>query len=184
MHTDTLLFSNNQTQIMEFVVKEDKLTLIDNGKVVAWIEYEKNDPNYIHLISTISVERGKGYASKLVEKALEFGKKFNKIKVSCPYIKSSIEKKRIKGNFEFTKLLELKEAIDKFNYFREPEAKAELISFNENEAIVKFSGPFCVTCGIYDYFEDILSDFDGEIVEYWQEDYEFFVKYRAKGKLY
>ena len=45
--------------------------------------------------------------------------------------------------------------IKKFNKYRKPEAIAELLEFRENEFSVKMSGTFCLTCGFYDYFEDL-----------------------------
>lgn len=49
----------------------------------------------------------------------------------------------------------IKKGIEEFNKFRAPEATAELISFKNKVLEVKFSGPFCFSCGIYDYFEDL-----------------------------
>ncbi len=48
------------------------------------------------------------------------------------------------------------DAIREFNEFRSPEATAELISINENVVIVRMSGTYCVTCGLFDYFEDLV----------------------------
>ena len=45
-------------------------------------------------------------------------------------------------------------AIDKFNKYRAPEAKARLISQGENSFQIEFTGSFCGTCGFYDYFDD------------------------------
>lgn len=47
------------------------------------------------------------------------------------------------------------EAIKEFNEFRSPEATAELISMNNDTIIVKMSGTYCRSCGLYDYFEDL-----------------------------
>jgi len=48
------------------------------------------------------------------------------------------------------------EALEEYNRFREPEVKASLISFKDNIFVVKFEGTFCLTCGFYDYFEDLI----------------------------
>jgi len=46
-------------------------------------------------------------------------------------------------------------AIKKFNKYRSPEAKAQVVSAKAKSVLVKFSGPFSRTCGIYDYFDDL-----------------------------
>ena len=47
------------------------------------------------------------------------------------------------------------EAIREFNEFRSPEAVAELIHVGGDVAVVRMRGPFCASCGLYDYFEDL-----------------------------
>ncbi|RLG38189.1 MAG: hypothetical protein DRO01_06545 [Thermoproteota archaeon] len=47
------------------------------------------------------------------------------------------------------------EVIGKFNEFRSPEAVAELIHIEGDVAVVRMRGPFCASCGLYDYFEDL-----------------------------
>jgi len=47
------------------------------------------------------------------------------------------------------------EAIKDFNEFRSPEATAELVSIENNRIVVRMSGTYCRTCGLYDYFEDL-----------------------------
>lgn len=52
-------------------------------------------------------------------------------------------------------------AIEEFNKYRVPEARAKLISIKEKAFKIKFTGSFCQTCGFYDYFDDykiILED--------------------------
>ena len=51
------------------------------------------------------------------------------------------------------------EAIEEFNKFRSPEAKAELLYIRGNVIVVKMSGTYCRSCGVYDYFEDLLWEF-------------------------
>lgn len=46
-------------------------------------------------------------------------------------------------------------AIEEFNKYRSPEANARLISRDVKSFIVEFTGPFCTTCGFYDYFDDL-----------------------------
>jgi hypothetical protein len=62
------------------------------------------------------------------------------------------------------KVDEVKRIIDRgieiFNRYRSPEAHAELKEVGGNKFIVKFTGPFCLTCGYYDYFEDLLIELE------------------------
>lgn len=43
-----------------------------------------------------------------------------------------------------------------YNKYRSPEANAKLLMQEGNRIIVEFSGPFCETCEVYSYFEDLL----------------------------
>lgn len=47
-------------------------------------------------------------------------------------------------------------AIEEYNKFRSPEAKAKLVKISEKEIVLDFEGTFCRTCGVYDYFEDFI----------------------------
>lgn len=47
-------------------------------------------------------------------------------------------------------------AIEKYNKYRSPEATARLIYYQRDKFLVEFSGYFCLTCGYYDYFEDLI----------------------------
>ncbi len=46
-------------------------------------------------------------------------------------------------------------AVRRFNELRSPEATAELVYMEDDFIVVRFSGPFCYTCGLYDYFDDL-----------------------------
>ncbi|MEM3726380.1 MAG: hypothetical protein QXK98_05910 [Candidatus Bathyarchaeia archaeon] len=48
------------------------------------------------------------------------------------------------------------EAINEYNKYRSPEAKAKLVKVSEKELILDFEGSFCRTCGVYDYLEDFV----------------------------
>ncbi len=48
----------------------------------------------------------------------------------------------------------INEVIEEFNKYRGSEIQAELISVDNNMITIKFSGSFCYTCGLLDYFED------------------------------
>jgi superoxide reductase len=56
----------------------------------------------------------------------------------------------------------VEEAIEEYNKYRSPEATAKLVSMNGKILRIEFLGPYCRTCGFYDYFEDfvyVLEDF-------------------------
>jgi len=44
--------------------------------------------------------------------------------------------------------------INEYNRYRSPEANARLVSIGKRSFEIEFSGTFCYTCGIYDYFDD------------------------------
>ena len=52
----------------------------------------------------------------------------------------------------------IKKGIAEYNKYRSPEAKAELLKIGKDTIIVKFTGSYCRTCGVYDYFEDLIYD--------------------------
>lgn len=168
---------------MEFKVEDNRISLYDADKRISWVVYKK-EGDCIHLIETHTAKgyEGKGYAGKVVEYALNIGEKFDKIKVSCPYIKHWMGKKKYESEkIEFTELLKFKENIDFFNKYHEPEAKAEYISYEDGIVSVRFSGPFCRSCGVYDYFEDIIQDVPVKIIGYEENDDDSFtVKYKLE----
>ncbi|MCS7116196.1 MAG: hypothetical protein NZ896_01850 [Nitrososphaerales archaeon] len=49
-------------------------------------------------------------------------------------------------------------AISEFNKYRSPEATARLVKMGRKELILEFEGPFCISCGVYDYFEDFIHE--------------------------
>ncbi len=55
----------------------------------------------------------------------------------------------------------VKKAIKEFNKYRSPEAVAELVDTRPDGFTVKFSGSFCMTCGFYDYFDDLAVILEG-----------------------
>jgi hypothetical protein len=46
--------------------------------------------------------------------------------------------------------------IEKYNRFRSPEATAKFIDKKNGKILINFSGPFCSSCGVIDYFEDFV----------------------------
>lgn len=49
----------------------------------------------------------------------------------------------------------IEEAIEEYNKYRVPEAKAKLISFDKEVLKIEFKGSFCYSCGFYDFFDDL-----------------------------
>ncbi|MGB9853743.1 MAG: hypothetical protein ACPLRY_02920 [Candidatus Bathyarchaeales archaeon] len=47
-------------------------------------------------------------------------------------------------------------AIEEYNKYRRPEAKAKPVKINEKELVLDFEGSFCRTCGVSDYLEDFI----------------------------
>ncbi|MBS7655435.1 hypothetical protein KEJ50_02925 [Candidatus Bathyarchaeota archaeon] len=50
----------------------------------------------------------------------------------------------------------IEEVIEAYNHYRSPEAIAKLTTFTNDQFTVFFKGPFCQSCGVYDYFEDLI----------------------------
>lgn len=76
-------------------------------------------------------------------------------------------------------------AIEEYNKYRSPEANAKLLSINDAVFEVEFTGTFCYTCGVYEYFEDLkyqLKEFgvDSEIVEISELNEGAIVKFRLE----
>lgn len=62
-------------------------------------------------------------------------------------------------------------AIELYNKFRAPEAEARLLDLEGNVLVIEFRGPFCETCGVRDWVEDLAYVIksmggDAELVEY------------------
>jgi len=49
----------------------------------------------------------------------------------------------------------LLEAVEEFNRYHGAEAQAELVDVREDGFTIRFKGYMCLTCGYYDYFEDL-----------------------------
>ena len=81
---------------MEFVVGENRVFYEENGEVLAEIEFEKIDEMTYNIYHTFVDERlrGKGVASKLVERAVqEIESRNGKVVASCSYAKAWLERK-------------------------------------------------------------------------------------------
>lgn len=46
-------------------------------------------------------------------------------------------------------------ALTEFNKWHGSEAVTELVKLEGPSIVVELSGPFCRTCGLYDYFDDL-----------------------------
>ena len=55
------------------------------------------------------------------------------------------------------------EAIEVYNRYRSPEATAKLLSIDKESVKVRFTGSYCLTCGVYDYFEDLTFEFQDHL---------------------
>lgn len=54
-------------------------------------------------------------------------------------------------------IYKVEKAVEKYNLYRSPEAKASLLNNKINKVLrIKFEGTFCTTCGFHDYFEDFI----------------------------
>ena len=77
----------------------------------------------------------------------------------------------------------VKSAINMYNRYRSPEATATLLEVETERLLIHFSGSFCLTCGIRDYFEDMKYELldagvRSEIVDVQDYGLEYIVKYR------
>ena len=81
---------------MDFIKEDNKIYLKDGkGKIVAEIEYEEIEKGVFNIYHTFVDEslRGKGIASKLVQKAVkEIEAKNGKVQATCSYAKKWLEK--------------------------------------------------------------------------------------------
>ena len=75
-------------------------------------------------------------------------------------------------------------AIASFNRLRNPEAFAKVVTFDAKQLTVRFTGSFCRTCGVLDYFEDVIFEMDEsaaidlQVLDFTQEDEDsFLVRY-------
>ena len=50
--------------------------------------------------------------------------------------------------------------IEVFNRYRSPEATAKLVGVEKDGFIIEFEGPFCMSCGVRDYFEDFIHELE------------------------
>lgn len=53
------------------------------------------------------------------------------------------------------------QAIKVYNRFRSPEATAKLVGVKNNGFVIDFEGSFCKSCGVREYFEDLIYELKG-----------------------
>lgn len=56
-------------------------------------------------------------------------------------------------------------AIKKYNKYRAPEAEARLAEVRDDELEIELSGSFCMTCGFYDWIDDLRWDIMDEVAK-------------------
>ena len=54
-------------------------------------------------------------------------------------------------------------AVEEFNKYRSPEAVAKIVEISEDNITIEFSGPFCASCGVEDYFDDLRIELEKNI---------------------
>lgn len=59
----------------------------------------------------------------------------------------------------------LDKVIEEYNRYRSPHVIAEVVNSDENGFKVKFSGKFCQTCGLDEYFQDLVHELGEEGVQ-------------------
>jgi len=55
---------------------------------------------------------------------------------------------------------EVAKAVEQYNRYHSPEAVARILRVSDGEFELEFSGPFCQSCGIHDYFEDMIYELE------------------------
>lgn len=61
------------------------------------------------------------------------------------------ESNRMGADFELSELI--LSAVDVYNRYRSPEAKAKLLNLDNQGFTIEFGGTFCQSCGVPEYFE-------------------------------
>lgn len=75
--------------------------------------------------------------------------------------------------------------IDKYNKYHSPEATAKLVKWGKNSFLIEFSGPFCRSCGISDWFDDFKIELEKkglkiDVSNIKEEDESYLVKFSFK----
>lgn len=51
-------------------------------------------------------------------------------------------------------------ALSNFNKYHSPESRASLVKISKDNCVVQFTGSFCETCGVFDYFDDFAQELE------------------------
>lgn len=121
------------------------------------IPHEMTENSRILWIEVVDLERGfreRKYLDPLREPGASFDKPMGdfEIRLLCSRHGPWKFSFRLAGKDLITSI---KKAIERFNFLRSPEAKAELLELKNDLLKVEFTGNFCRTCGFHDYFEDL-----------------------------
>ncbi len=54
----------------------------------------------------------------------------------------------------------LEKAVKEYNRYRSPEAVARIVETSGEAFMLEYSGPFCRSCGVNDYFEDMIFELE------------------------
>ncbi len=54
-------------------------------------------------------------------------------------------------------------ALAEFNKWHSPEANAEVAALGPSRLVVELTGPYCETCGFYDYLDDLKLELEGKL---------------------
>ncbi|MCS7131285.1 MAG: hypothetical protein NZ934_00930 [Hadesarchaea archaeon] len=54
-------------------------------------------------------------------------------------------------------------ALAEFNKWHNAEANAEIVAWGPSRIVVELTGPFCETCGFYDYLDDLKLELEREL---------------------
>jgi hypothetical protein len=58
---------------------------------------------------------------------------------------------------------QIEATVEEFNKYRSPEVVAKIVEVDEGQVTIEFSGPFCVSCGVDDYFDDLRIELEKNI---------------------
>lgn len=54
----------------------------------------------------------------------------------------------------------LEKMVEEYNRYRSSEVTARMARVDDSGFTLEFSGPFCQSCGVYDYFEDVIYELE------------------------
>jgi len=169
---------------MKLCEEDGRLTLEEKGETLSWLHYDEEDGTvHVKSVHTAEGEEGQGYATELMEKAVPILERKGQIRNSCPFLEHWANKNQ-RTDVEATNLLEFKKAVHEFNRYHSPEAKAEITGYDRETITLLMTGPFCDTCGAYDYLEDIAHEtkIEVKVAEHRQVEKGLEAVYRFPGK--